>query len=145
MEINLRIRKINEADFDFIYDALCDLENKIMERTSLEQIFKYNISNSNYLYLIAENGLENIGFITFHTQKLMHHGGLVGEIQEFYVIPGYRGKGVGRQLLNSVFEYAEENNLKGIEVQTNKRRVENVAVYQSLGFKLTHNKFTIFK
>jgi PhnO protein len=75
----------------------------------------------------------------------MHHGGLVGEIQEFYVIPGYRGKGVGRQLLNIVFEYAEENNLKGIEVQTNKRRVENVAIYQSLGFKLTHNKFTIFK
>jgi PhnO protein len=145
MELNVKIKKINEPDFNFIYESLCDLENRIMERASLEEIFTENISNTNYLYLIAKNGLENIGFITFHTQNLMHHGGVVGEIQEFYVVPGYRGKGVGRQLLNSVFEYAEENDLKGIEVQTNKRRVENVAVYQSLGFKLTHNKFTIFK
>jgi PhnO protein len=145
MNNTVNTRKLNETDFDFIYDSLCDLENKILERISLKKIFTENISNTNYLYLIATNGLENIGFITFHTQNLMHHGGVVGEIQEFYVVPGYRGKGVGRQLLNSVFEYAEENDLKGIEVQTNKRRVENVAIYQSLGFKLTHNKFTIFK
>ena len=145
MEIKVNIRKLNEADFDFIYDSLCDLENKIMERISVEKIFTASITNTNYHYLLAENKSENIGFITFHTQNLLHHGGLVGEIQEFYVIPKYRGKGVGRQLLRKILDYAELHNLKGIEVQTNKRRVENVAVYQSLGFKLTHNKFTIFK
>lgn len=145
MELKVKIRKLNEADFDFIYDSLCDLENKIMERISVEKIFIASIANTNYHYLLAENESENIGFITFHTQNLMHHEGLVGEIQEFYVIPKYRGKGVGRQLLSKILQYAELHNLKGVEVQTNKRRVENVAVYQSLGFKLTHNKFTIFK
>lgn len=40
---------------------------------------------------------------------------------------------------------ADRNNLKSIEVTTNKRRVENVLIYENLGFGLTHNKFTIYK
>jgi (aminoalkyl)phosphonate N-acetyltransferase len=33
--------------------------------------------------------------------------------------------------------------LKSIEVTSNKLRTENVQVYEHLGFRLTHNKFTI--
>ncbi|MEY4538680.1 MAG: hypothetical protein RLZZ306_437, partial [Bacteroidota bacterium] len=33
--------------------------------------------------------------------------------------------------------------LKSIEVTTNQLRIENVNIYKRLGFKLSHNKFTI--
>lgn len=42
-------------------------------------------------------------------------------------------------------QYADENKLKSIEVTTNHKRVENVLIYENLGFTLSHNKFTIYK
>ena len=145
MEPQINIRKIEHSDFEYVYTSLCELENQILDRGTIEEIFSENIVNPNFLYLIAELTGAKAGFITFHTQKLMHHAGLVGEIEEFYVTADYRNKGVGRQLVTAIMSFAEARGLKSIEVTTNKRRTENVAIYQFLGFSLTHNKFTIYR
>nr|WP_199000247.1 GNAT family N-acetyltransferase [Flavobacterium sp. ASV13] len=145
MKLNIKTRKIEKQDLDFVYKAICELENEILDFEVFEAIFNENISNPKNLYLIAENENEGLGFISFHTQNLLHHCGLVGEIQEFFIHQNHRGKGVGRQLINEILKYADQNNLKSIEVTTNKRRVENVLIYENLGFGLTHNKFTIYK
>ncbi len=143
--VNLNIRKIELKDFDFIYDSICNLQNEKFEKKNFEKIFTSNISNPNYLYLIAENKTESIGFLSFHTQHLLHHSGIVGEIQEFYLVPDKRGQGIGRKLVEKIFEFCDENNIISIEVSTSKKRVDNIAVYENLGFKLSHNKFTIYK
>lgn len=143
--LQINIRKVEKQDLDFVYKAICELENEILDFEVFEAIFNENISNLKNLYLIAESENEGLGFISFHTQNLLHHAGLVGEIQEFFIHQNHRGKGVGRQLINEILQYADQNNLKSIEVTTNKRRVENVLIYENLGFGLTHNKFTIYK
>jgi len=145
MELNVKIRKIQNGDLDFVYKSICELENEVLDFQVFEMIFNENISNPKNLYLIAENENEGLGFISFHTQNLLHHCGLVGEIQEFFIHQKFRGQGVGRLLINEILDFAEKNNLKSIEVTTNKKRVENVAIYENLGFRLSHNKFTIYK
>lgn len=145
MESNIKIRKVEKQDLDFVYQAINELENEVLDFEVFSQIFDENISSPKNVYLIAENEIEGLGFISFHTQNLLHHCGLVGEIQEFFIHQNYRGKGIGRQLINEILQYADRNNLKSIEVTTNKRRVENVLIYENLGFGLTHNKFTIYK
>lgn len=145
MESTVLIRKIEKQDLDFVYKAICELENEILDFGIFEAIFNENISNSKNLYLIAENEKEGFGFISFHTQNLLHHCGRVGEIQEFFIDKNHRGKGIGRQLIDKIMQFANQNNLKSIEVTTNKKRVENVLIYENLGFGLTHNKFTIYK
>ncbi|MBF4517307.1 GNAT family N-acetyltransferase [Flavobacterium sp. ANB] len=145
MESKIKIRKIQIQDLDFVYKAICELENEVLDFEIFETIFNENISNPKNLYLIAENENEALGFISFHTQNLLHHCGLVGEIQEFFIHQKYRGQGVGKQLIQKIMNYADQNNLKSIEVTTNKKRVENVLIYENLGFGLTHNKFTIYK
>ncbi|MFH6961326.1 GNAT family N-acetyltransferase [Flavobacterium plurextorum] len=145
MVLNIKIRKIEKQDLDFVYKSICELEDEILDFDVFERIFNENISNPRNVYLIAENESEGLGFISFHTQNLLHHCGLVGEIQEFFIHQKYRGKGVGRLLVNEIKNFAEQHNLKSIEVTTNKRRVENVAIYENLGFNLSHNKFTIYK
>ncbi|MBJ2123887.1 GNAT family N-acetyltransferase [Flavobacterium sp. IB48] len=145
MSLKINIRKVEKQDLDFVYKAICELENEILDFEFFERIFDENISNPRNVYLIAENENEGVGFISFHTQNLLHHCGLVGEIQEFFIHQKYRGQGVGRLLINKILDFAEENNLKSIEVTTNKKRVENVAIYENLGFTLSHNKFTIYK
>ena len=145
MMLQIKIRKIEKQDLDFVYKAICELESEILDFDVFESIFYENISNPRNVYLIAENESEGLGFISFHTQNLLHHCGLVGEIQEFFIHQKHRGKGVGRLLINEIKNFAEQHNLKSIEVTTNKRRVENVAIYENLGFNLSHNKFTIYK
>jgi len=145
MNSKLEIRKIEPQDVDFIYKSICELENDKLNFEVFEQIFHENISNPNHLYLIAENENESLGFISFHTQNLLHHCGIVCEIQEFFIDQNYRSKGIGRQLIEKIMKFADQNNLKSIEVTTNRRRVENVLIYENLGFTLSHNKFTFYK
>lgn len=145
MNLKVNIRKIEKQDLDFVYKAICELENEVLDFKVFEEIFNENISNPKNLYLIAENENDGLGFISFHTQNLLHHCGLVGEIQEFFIHQKYRGQGVGRLLINEIKNFATQNNLKSIEVTTNKKRIENVAIYENLGFTLSHNKFTIYK
>ncbi|WP_026728301.1 GNAT family N-acetyltransferase [Flavobacterium denitrificans] len=145
MNSNVKIRKTKNQDLDFIYKAICELENEELDFKVFERIFNENISNPKNIYLIAENEIEGLGFISFHTQNLLHHCGLVGEIQEFFIHRKYRGQGIGRVLINEILNFADQNNLKSIEVTTNKKRIENVAIYENLGFTLSHNKFTIYR
>ncbi|MFZ0596736.1 MAG: GNAT family N-acetyltransferase [Flavobacterium sp.] len=145
MKSDIKIRKVIKQDLDFVYQSICELENEVLDFEVFREIFHENISNPKNFYLIAEIEKEGVGFISFHTQNLLHHCGLVGEIQEFFIHKNYRGKGIGRQLIEEIIDYADRNNLKSIEVTTNKRRVENVMIYENLGFGLTHNKFTIYK
>ncbi|MCD9576111.1 GNAT family N-acetyltransferase [Flavobacterium soyae] len=141
----IKIRKIENQDLNFVYKAICELENEVLDFKIFEEIFNENISNPKNLYLIAENENEGLGFISFHTQNLLHHCGLVGEIQEFFIHQKYRGQGVGLLLINEIKNFADQNDLKSIEVTTSKKRIENVAIYENLGFALSHNKFTIYK
>jgi len=145
MQSKLQIRKVEKQDLDFVYKSICELENQVLDFEVFKAIFNENISNPNNLYLLAENEIERVGFISFHTQNLLHHCGLVGEIQEFFIHQNYRGQGIGRQLINEIMHYADQNKLKSIEVTTNKKRTENVLIYENLGFTLSHNKFTIYK
>lgn len=145
MKSDVKIRKVIKQDLDFVYQSICELENEVLDFEVFKEIFHENISSPKNFYLIAEIEKEGAGFISFHTQNLLHHCGLVGEIQEFFIHKNYRGKGIGRQLIEKILQFSDQNNLKSIEVTTNKRRVENVMIYENLGFGLTHNKFTIYR
>jgi PhnO protein len=145
MESKINIRIIEKQDLDFVYNSICELENETLNFETFKEIFIENTSNPNNLYLIAENEKDSLGFISFHTQNLLHHCGLVGEIQEFFIHKEHRGKGIGRELIQKIMDFADQNRLKSIEVTTNRKRIENVAIYENLGFNLSHNKFTIYK
>jgi PhnO protein len=145
MSLKVEIRKVESKDLDCVFNFICELNNKKIDYEAFKTIFVENCANPNYVYYIAEFNGKPVGFISFHTQKLLHHCGIVGEIQEFFIDKEYRNKGIGKELINEVKKYAELNNLESIEVTSNKKRSENVGIYESLGFNLTHNKFTIYK
>lgn len=145
MDLNTKIRKAEPKDLGSVYKFLCELENEELEYEVFKQIFTENLNNPNYVYSVIEHEGTTAGFISFHTQNLLHHCGIVGEIQEFYIDYFYRNRGFGELLMDEVKKYAEINKLKSIEITSNNKRIENVKVYKSLGFDLTHNKFTIYK
>lgn len=140
---SINIRKAIPTDLGAIYQFICTLENEVLDKDRFAQVFESNLLHKDILYLVAEWDQQPAGFISFHVQQLLHHCDYVGEIQEFFIAPEYRNKGIGRQLMEEVKAYAAANNIRYVEVTTNTRRTENVQVYEALGFQLTHHKFTL--
>jgi PhnO protein len=140
---SIQVRRATGDDLQSVYRFICELEKETFELSQFQQIFESNLLDQNCLYYIAELEGKPVGFISLQVQKLLHHCGRVGEVQEFYIDAEVRGKGVGKVLMNEVKRYAAANDLKSLEVTSNKKRNHNVEVYQHLGFSLTHNKFTL--
>ena len=145
MKAVVNIRKVIETDENAIRILLDELENRTSDPAVFQHIFKHYLSRENALFFAAENGQQEIiGFITCLGQLLLHHEGLVYEIEELIVTHTYQGKGIGQLLINQVREALRPLDIKSIEVTSNKRRVQAHVFYKAVGFKNSHEKFTCY-
>ncbi len=60
--------------------------------------------------------------------------GLDAYLEEFYVAPNRRGRGLGRALLDAAMELARDEGAKRIELGTNEDDAAARAVYEKAGF-----------
>lgn len=140
----LTIRKVEDYDFESVYRFVCELENEVFDKAQQRRIFMENIENPVYFYLIATLYDKPVGFLSCHAQYLLHHNGLIGEIQEMYIEPEHRSLGIGQKLIDFLFYLAGTKNVIQLEVTSSKHRKKALHFYQSMGFIHTHRKF-IFK
>jgi PhnO protein len=84
------------------------------------------------------------GFVSCKGQRLLHHQGMVFEIQEMIVSSSHQGKGYGRLLFQKIQGEVMLRGAMSLEVTSNKRRKEAHAFYASMGFRNSHEKFTIY-
>jgi PhnO protein len=145
MEENYTIRKAEESDAAAIKCLLEELENREFEQGIFSRIYaEYLHAPLTLLQVAVYNEIEIIGFISCKGQSLLHHEGLVFEIQELIVTSSQQGRGVGRKLIAALRPELTQMGAKSLEVTSNKRRKEAHAFYQSVGFLNSHEKFTIY-
>lgn len=142
--MNCFIRRVIETDFEVVYHFINALEECEFDKESQHAIFIENLSNPKHIFLLAEIDQTPVGFLSCHVQNLIHHGGLVGEIQEMFVDEKYRSQQIGTQLLNKLKTIAKQNKLLQIEVTSSFKREKAHAFYEREGFPHTHKKF-VFK
>ncbi len=92
----MNIRRARVEDFKRIFNFINELENAEFEEEHQKEIFIENLSNPRNIYLVATVDEITVGFLSCHVQPLLHHSGLVGEIQEMYVSNSHRGLGIGQ-------------------------------------------------
>jgi PhnO protein len=145
MKAVINIRKVIETDENSIRNLLDELENRTSDPAVFQGIFMHYLLRENTLFFAAETDQQEIiGFISCLGQLLLHHEGLVFEIQELIVTSGYQGKGIGQLLIKQVREELKPYEVKSIEVTSNKRRIKAHEFYQAVGFKNSHEKFTCY-
>ena len=113
-----------------------------LDRAEFHDVFARNLHCDSVLYYVAERGGAIVGFGSLHIELLLHHAGLVGEIQELVVHETVRGEGIGRELISRLEKDAEKRGCTSIEVTTKKRRVAAQRFYKRAGFGQTHVNFT---
>jgi len=141
MEQKIAIRKAEARDLDTVYGFICHLEETRFSFESFEAIYLNNIENPEYVYLVAINDSdEAIGFLSCHGQKLLHHAGVVYEIQELYVSRNNRSSGIGKALIAALEENLDKTRFQSLEVSANAKRTDAKKFYLKMGFEPTHIK-----
>ncbi|MET2984406.1 GNAT family N-acetyltransferase [Aureibaculum conchae] len=71
--------------------------------------------------------------------------GYKGWVEDVVVDPNYRGKGLGRKLMNKLLEKGKEMGLSEILLFSNEKRQAAISLYKSLDFKQKHSGLYILK
>jgi PhnO protein len=139
------IRAADASDSSGIKLLLEELEGRTFDQDIFTRIYsEYLVAPLTLLYVAVQSETEMVGFISCKGQSLLHHEGLVFEIQELVVTATHQGKGLGRKLVAALKPDLVKLGAISLEVTSNKRRKEAHAFYQSVGFLNSHEKFTIY-
>ncbi len=142
-EQQITTRHARPGDGLTIYRFVCELENRSFDFDQFLITYRKNICADNTIYLVAlDSGNAIIGYISCHGQLLLHHGGMVYEIQELFVDRHYRSRGAASHLLHSLHRELEKRDCLSLEVTANNIRKGIAEFYFKCGFTLTHTKFT---
>lgn len=142
METGVCIRKAGEQDAQSVHKLICELENTNFEPERFKQFYLTNVRDQRNIYLVATVNGNVCGFISCHSQLLLHHMGIVYEIQEMYVCEEQRGKGLGVGLMKHLEKELKLRDCELLEVSSNRLRDSAHEFYTNRGFNRTHYKFT---
>lgn len=93
------------------------------------------IENNNVKYFLAKDNKKLTGscYICI-IPNLTFNGRSIGFIENVIIDENYRGKGIGKKLMEMAVEYAKENNCYKVVLQSGIKRQEAHKFYENIGF-----------
>ena len=110
---NLKIRELEQNDlFNGFLESLDSLRNASdIDEEKANKIFLNIKSGQNQKIFVAILEHKIVASTTLIIeQKFIHDGGFVGHIEDVAVSKKYQGKGIGKELIIQVLDYAKKNN-----------------------------------
>lgn len=83
-------------------------------------------------YLLGGEGPDGFAQVSFRPSVWADEP--VGYLEELYVVPGRRGEGIGRAIMNAVLGLARDRGAAGMEVVTGEDDSAARSLYESVGF-----------
>jgi GNAT superfamily N-acetyltransferase len=152
-EIRVIKASINEVKtvVDLVAELLIDFNNKsnsnfVVDKNNLEKITRNLIIRKNFGAFIAyDSGNIPKGLITISEAFAIYNGGDFGVITELYVDRKSRSNGIGKLLLQSVFDFSDSMDWTKIEVGAPNADEwpRTLEFYKSNGFKQKGQKLRI--
>ncbi|TBH76541.1 GNAT family N-acetyltransferase [Aquirufa nivalisilvae] len=145
MNPSFSIRQAKLEDENAVLQLVDELENRTSDPRVFHQIWNEYLGHAHtFVWVVESQENQLVGFLSVIGQNLLHHEGMVYEIQELIVTAACQGNGLGRKLIEILRAELKEKDVKSIEVTSNKRRKEAHAFYEAMGFTNSHEKFTIY-
>lgn len=96
-----------------------------------DEALRENIANGHEFILAKENDI-CLGFASFEHH---HKNGNTTKIHKIYILPETQGKGIGKLLIDSITQLAQENQSQILLLNVN-RFNKALTFYQKLGFEI---------
>jgi len=100
--------------------------------------FLADVANSGYSFLfVAAAGDRTVGFISGELRQgsPTFHPRTWASVDDVFVEPEYRNRGMGRALLQSVRDWAQERGADGISLQVAAANARGRKFYEDIGFR----------
>lgn len=107
-----------------------------------EQLIIDLIKSGKTEIFLAKESKKIIGILTLTESQSAYAGGNYGSIDEMYILPKYRSKGIGKLMIEKIIAIAKEKNWKRIDLTTptDSEWDRTILFYQSCGFSYTGQK-----
>ncbi len=146
MNSDLTFRLAKEEDLTDIVRMLSDdllgsSREKLDKNLSSNYLnaFKHIQSDSNQELTIVElNGEKVATFQLTHIQYLTHQGGLRAQVEAVRTNSNYRGQGIGKKVFNYIIARAKEKGCHLLQLTSDKKCLEAIKFYETIGFVATH-------
>jgi len=130
------IRRAAVEDAAEIARLLHDFNSEYSEPTpgvaTLTEHARQLLAAGEMTVLLAGGGPDGIAVLRFRTA--IWTGEPEAHLQELYVVPPLRGRGIGRSLLEATIAAAREAGATGIDLNTGETDTAARALYESFGF-----------
>jgi len=117
-----------------IYELLKNELGKNVSVETLENRIDKMLGDSNYKIFVAETDNETVGFIGVHFGLAFEIDGKVMRIIALAVKEEYQNKGIGTALVKAAEEYAKDNGVTVIGVNSGLQRLTAHSFYEKQGF-----------
>lgn len=100
---------------------------------------KYMLNKYQSVNAISQSIIDGyVYYIAYYKDKPCGYSAVVQDegvfLSKFYVKNDLRGKGLGKAMLSSIYEYAIKNNLNRVWLTCNKYNSKSLNIYKKLGF-----------
>lgn len=108
-----------------------------LDRTEATSTFKTLVDHPDFgTVWIFEGDTQAAGYVVLTVRFSMEFGGLVGSIDDLYVRPSERRKGIGNELLHSLLIDCHDRGLEGLDVEVAPDNLAAQALYRRIGLQV---------
>ena len=135
---SILIRNSTPEDLDAVFSLLQQLwPNRQLNKELLGQAFLNSFDIEGHIIRLACNGNEVVGLCALSIRNNLYAQGLLANIDELVIDEKYRGKGIGKLMLDDVTLIASKNNCAFLELESAFHRVDAHRFYEKEGFEKT--------
>jgi predicted N-acetyltransferase YhbS len=131
---NATVRRAHNGDVERITELIAHLGFVVSSEVVTANLI--SLKAQGFHPLVAETD-EVIGCVSISLMHVLHRPTPVGRLSMLIVAPAWRGKGIGRALVEEALQLLREGGCDLCEVTSNLTLVEAHAFYERLGFQHT--------
>ncbi|MFH0974229.1 MAG: GNAT family N-acetyltransferase [Spirochaetota bacterium] len=142
MQNNIIIRKARLIDIDILCDLLSGL---FAVETDFNAGYRKQdralyllINDDNKDVFVAADGAVIAGMITGQTVVSTAAGGLSVLLEDLFVVPGYRGKGIATMLMRHLLLWGKAKGAVRVQLVADERNPAALDLYKKAGFALSN-------
>ena len=138
MELTIRIAR--EEDLEALVHLAAAFRDHLGQSTPSEAAFRTSLATllqdaGTEFFLACDGPGVVLGYVQARYRYSAWISALEAELEDVFVVPEARRRGVGLRLVESTIARATERGCRSISLNTNERNAEALALYRRVGFR----------